>query len=142
MASRAELLTRYRRRHGALIEPRQGFGSLDESLHLAYSIGRVRSFTDLGTYVAKALDHGGHPNPPPHPPAYAFDLGREDRFLFRGWGYLKARRLAKLYWRHHLALDIEYVILGRKQISRERPSWHPFTRDTSHLFHKPVSGHH
>ena len=134
--SHEELLTRYRKRHGALIEPRQGFGSLHKSLHLAYSIGRVRSFTDLGTYVDKPGDHGIGP------PCFAFDLGREDRFLFRGWGYLKARRLAKLYWKHHLALSIEYVILGRKQISRERPYWHPFTRDASHLFHMHVSGHH
>ncbi len=141
--TRAELSARYRKRHGELVEPRQGFDSLYRSLWLAYSIGRVRGFTDLGTYVAKPLDHGGYPNPPPHPPAYAFDLGRADRFLFKGWGYLKARRLAKLYWRHHDALDIEYVILGHKIISREHPTWRYFSDpDGSHSFHIHVSGVH
>lgn len=138
-----ELLARYRKRHGSLVQPVQGFNSLHPSLHLAYSLGRVRGFTDLGTYVAKPLDHGGYPNPPPHPPAWAFDLGRRDHFLYKGWDYLKARRLARLYWREHEALNIEYVLLGHKAISRERPEWHYFTDpDGSHAFHIHVSGHH
>lgn len=133
----AELLARYTKRHGALVEPVQGFGSLDRSLYLAYSLGRVRGFTDLGTYVNKPGDHGIGP------PCFAFDLGRKDRFLFKGWDYLKARRLAKLYWREHEALNIEYVILGTRLISREHPTWHPLTTgDTSHMFHIHVSGHH
>ena len=131
-----ELLHRYKRKHKRLVEPRQGFDSLDDSLWLAYSIGRKRGFTDLGTYVNKPGDHGVGP------PCFAFDLGREDRFLFKGWGYLKARRLALLYWKHHKALNIEYVILGRQLISRSRPYWHPLTTgDTSHDFHIHVSGH-
>ncbi len=135
--TRAQLLARYRRKHGELIEPRQGFGSLDASLHLAYSLGRVRGYTDLGTYVAKPGDHGIGP------PCFAFDLGRKDRFYNRGWNYLKARRLAKFYWRHHVALSVEYVILGMRLISRERPYWHPLTTgDPSHQFHIHVSGHH
>ena len=133
----AELLRRYKRRHKRLVEPRQGWDSLHEDLHLAYSIGRVRGFTDLGTYVNKPGDHGWDDR---NRMALAFDLGREDRFLFKGWGYLKARRLAKLYWKHHRALNIEYVILGRKIISRERPYWHAFNRDDSHMFHIHVSG--
>lgn len=133
----AELLTRYRKRHGKLVEPVQGFESLDRSLHLAYSMGRVRGFTDLGTYVDKPGDHGIGP------PCFAFDLGRKDRFFNKGWNYLKARRLAKLYWREHEALSINYVILGRQLISRERPYWHPLTTgDTSHDFHIHVSGVH
>lgn len=131
----AELLARYRRRHGALVEPVQGFGSLDSTLHLAYSIGRVRSFTDLGTYVDKPGDHGIGP------PCFAFDLGRKDRFYFKGWGYLKARRLARLYVREHLGLSIEYVILGDRIWSRER-GWHAYTVDHSHDFHLHVSGVH
>ena len=100
-------------------------------------MGRVRGFTDLGTYVDKPGDHGKGP------PAWAFDLGREDRFLFKGWGYLRARRLAKLYVREHKALNIEYVILGRRLWSRSKPYWHPLTTgDTSHDFHIHVSGHH
>lgn len=138
-----ELLARYRKRHGHLVQPVQGFSSLHPSLHLAYSMGRVRGFTDLGTYVAKPLDHGGYPNPPAHPPAWAFDLGRKDRFLFKGWGYLKARRLAKLYVREHVPLNIEYVILGDHIWSRDRPYWHHYDdTDHSHAFHLHVSGHH
>ncbi len=131
--TRAELPARYRRKHGELVEPRQGFDSLDASLHLAYSLGRVRGFTDLGTYVNKPGDHGIGP------PCFAFDLGRKDRFLFKGWGYLKARRLAELYVREHLALSINYVILGRRIWSRAH-GWHAYTRDDSHLFHIHVSG--
>jgi hypothetical protein len=137
--SYAELFARYKRKHKHLVEPRQGFDSLDESLWLAYSMGRKRGFTDLGTYVNKPGDHGWNDRTRT---AAAFDLGREDRFLFKGWGYLKARRLAMHYWRHHRALGIEYVILGRKIISRSRPYWHPLTTgDTSHDFHIHVSGH-
>lgn len=138
-----QLWARYKKRHGGLVQPRQGWSSLVEDLWLAYSIGRARGFTDLGTYVAKPLDHGGWPNPPPHPPAYAFDLGREDRFLFRGWGYLKARRLAKLYVEHHRPLGINYVILGNRIWSREHPYWHHYEdKDHSHSFHIHVSGIH
>lgn len=117
--------------------PRQGWSSLSKSLHLAYSMGRQRGFTDLGTYANKPGDHGIGP------PCYAFDLGRKDRFYNRGWNYLKARRLAKLYVAEHDALHINYVILGRRIWSRERPYWHPLTTgDTSHDFHIHVSGTH
>ena len=140
--SYSELLARYRKKHGKLVEPIQGFGSLSPSLHLAYSMGRQRGFTDLGTYVDKPGDHGGSPTKR-RPPAYAFDLGRKDRFLFKGWGYLKARRLAKLYVAEHTGLSINYVILGRRIWSRNRPYWHPLTTgDTSHDFHIHVSGVH
>ena len=134
--SYAELLHRYKRRHKRLVEPRQGFHSLDDSLWLAYSLGVRRGFIDLGTYVNKPGDHGVGP------PCFAFDLGRKDRFLFKGWGYIKARRLAQLYVKHHKALGINYVILGRRIWSRSRPYWHPLTTgDTSHDFHIHVSGH-
>lgn len=137
MATYAELLARYRDKHGPLVEPRQGWQSLSKSLWLAYSMGRWRGFTDLGTYVDKPGDHGIGP------PCYAFDLGRKDRFLFKGWGYLKARRLAQLYVKEHDALNINYVILGRRIWSRSKPYWHPLTTgDTSHDFHIHVSGVH
>ena len=130
-----ELLLRYRRKHKRLVEPVQGFDSLHHSLHLAYSMGRKRGFTDLGTYVDKPGDLGAGP------PAWAFDLGRVDRFLYKGWSYLKARRLAKLYVKEHRSLNIEYVILGRRIWSRTY-GWHAYTRDSSHDFHIHVSGHH
>ncbi len=141
LPSYAELLRRYRRRHGPLVEPIQGFSSLHESLHLAYSMGRVRGFTDLGTYVNKPLDHGGKPSAR-RPPAWAFDLGRKDRFLFKGWGYLKARRLAKLYVANYKALNINYVILGKRIWSRSN-GWQPYADSTgSHSFHLHISGYH
>jgi len=139
--TRAQLAAAYKAKHGALVEPVQGFDSLAKILWLAYSMGRQRGFTDLGTYVAKALDHGGTDT---HrgPPAWAFDLGRKDRFLFKGWDYLKARALAKFYWENHRALGIEYVILGHKIISRSNPTWHFYADPSgSHSFHIHVSGH-
>ena len=129
----AELLRRYRAKHRNLVEPKQGFDSLDPSLWLAYSMGRKRGFTDLGTYANKPGDHGYYP-------ALAFDLGRRDRFFNKGWNYIKARRLAKLYWEHHRALNIDYVILGMKIISRRYPYWHRYGGDRSHMFHIHVSG--
>jgi hypothetical protein len=72
--------------------------------------------------------------------AAAFDLGRRDRFHFLGWNYLIARRLVQLYVRNHVALGIEYVILGDRIWSRNN-GWQPFLRDSSHMFHIHVSGH-
>jgi len=138
MTTYPELLNRYKKKHGKFKEPRQGWSSLHHSLQLAYSMGIVRGFTDLGTYVNKPGDHGWDDA---NEMAAAFDLGRKDRFLFKGWGYIKARRLAKLLWENHIALGIEYIILGKKIISREHPTWQPFTRDSSHMFHIHVSGH-
>jgi hypothetical protein len=115
-----------------LVEPRQGFNSLDKRLWKAYSVARNRGYTDLGTYANKPGDHG-------YWPARAFDIGRKDRFYNRGWNYLKARRLAKWYWRNRVALNIDYVILGDKIISRKYPYWRPFKRDTSHFWHIHVS---
>ena len=131
-----QLLRNYREKHGKLVEPRQGFDSLVPSLHLAYSMGRKRGFTDLGTYANKPGDHG-------YWPAYAFDLGRYNRFYNKGWNYLVARKLANLYWKERNALGINYVILGKKIISRAKPYWHPLgTGDTSHMWHLHVSGVH
>lgn len=127
-----DLLIRYKRKHGNFVEPVQGFHSLDESLWLAYSMGRRRGFTDLGTYANKPGDHGRWP-------ALAFDLGRRDRFRFLGWNYLIARRFVKLLVKHHQALNVNYVILGDRIWSRSR-GWHRYTRDRSHDFHIHCSG--
>jgi hypothetical protein len=133
----ADLLLRYRKKHGKLVAP----DSLQPALHLAFSMGMKRGFTNLGTYANKPGDHGYYPS-------WAFDLGRKNRFFFKGWDYLVARRFALFLWENHLALHIEYVILGRRIISRSRPYWHALndphdpTPDTSHDFHIHVSGHH
>ena len=138
-----QLFRRYKKKHGKLVEPRQGFDSLHSDLWLAYSMGRKRNFTDLGTYANKSGDHG-------YKPAWAFDLGRKNRFFFKGWNYLVARRLALYYVENYKALNIEYVILGRRIWSRwganqrrwdAENGWHPLTSgDTSHDFHIHVSG--
>ncbi len=144
----AELLFRYRKKHKRLVEPVQGSDSLHDSLWLAYSMGRKRGFTDLGTYVNKPGDHGWDDA---NRMAIAFDLGRKDRFLFKGWGYIKARRLAQLYVKYHKPLSINYVILGRRiwgpvqpasgNPADAKPYWHRLTTgDTSHDFHIHVSG--
>ena len=145
-----ELRRRYLKRHRKLIEPRQGFDSLHSSLWLAYSMGIARKFTDLGTYVDKAGDHGWDDR---RRMSLAFDLGRKDRFFNRGWNYLNARRLVLLYVKHHKALSINYVILGMRIWSRSWAKakkgpkawspdrgWHEYTGDTSHMFHIHVSG--
>lgn len=129
-----QLFARYKRKHKRLVEPKQGFHSLDSDLWLAYSMGRRRGFTDLGTYANKPGDHGKWP-------AKAFDLGRNNRFYNRGWNYLVARRLCQMYVKYHRPLNINYVILGRRIWSRSRPYWHPLTTgDTSHDWHIHVSG--
>ena len=145
-----KLRKRYLKKHKKLKEPRQGFSSLHNSLWLAYSMGIVRGFTDLGTYVDKPGSHGWNDA---KRMAAAFDLGRKDRFLFRGWNYIKARRLVRLYVKHHEALGIEYVILGMKIWSRrewkenrgpkawsKELGWHRYQGDTSHMFHVHVEG--
>jgi hypothetical protein len=132
----AQLLKKYHSKHGKLVEPVQGFDSLSKTLWLAYSMGRSRGFTDLGTYVNKPGDHGVGP------PCFAFDLGRKNRFFFKGWNFLAARSLAKLYVQEHKALKINYVILGDKIWSRQKPYWHHYGPDRSHFFHIHVSGIH
>lgn len=134
------LLARYLKKHKALVEPRQGFDSLCEELWLAYSMGRRRGFTDLGTYVNKPLDHGGLPWARRRP-AWAFDLGREDKlFWWRAWGQLMAWRYVRLLVKHHKALNVEYVIYRDRIWSRKR-GWHYYGPDTSHFWHIHVSGH-
>jgi hypothetical protein len=134
----AQLKKRYLDKHGALVQPAQGWGSLDPTLWLAYSMGRKRGFTDLGTYANKPGDHGYYP-------AHAFDLGRRDRFRFLGWNYLIARKFAQLLVKNYRELNINYVILGNRIWSREYPYWHSFKnypKDKSHDFHIHVSGVH
>jgi len=135
------LLAAYKNKHKRLVEPRQGFSSLRPGLWLAYSMGRKRGYYDVGTYARKPGDHSwGDRNGFPRQ-ALAFDLRRKGWLGRWGWGWVNARRLARFYWKHHQALNINYVIVGRKIISRSRPYWHPLTTgDTSHDWHIHVSG--
>lgn len=136
----SQLLARYLKKHKNLVEPRQGFDSLAEELWLAYSMGRKRGFTDLGTYVDKPLDHGGTPWAR-RPPAWAFDLGRKDgRFWKRAYGQLVTWRYVRMLVKYHKALSIEYVIYRDRIWSRSN-GWKPYTSSTSHFWHVHVSGH-
>lgn len=136
----AQLKAQYLKKHQRLVEPRQGFDSLAEDMWLAYSMGRKRGFTDLGTYVNKPLDHGGLPWAR-HPPAWAFDLGRADsKFWQRQWGQLMSRRYVNLLIEHHKPLSVEYVIYRDRIWSRSR-GWRYYGPDKSHFWHIHVSGH-
>lgn len=133
-----ELLRRYLKKHKKLVTPNQGFNSLEPKLWLAYSMGRKRGFTDLGTYASKRGDHGWDAPRGNQRIAAAFDLGRRNRFYNKGWNYLVARRLFKFLVKHHIALNIDYVILGMWIWSR-RNGLRRYNGDTSHMYHLHVS---
>ena len=130
-----ELLKRYRDKHGPLVRP----ASLDSSLHLAFSIGLARSFINAGTYnPASRLPSGAKSDHAVYP-AMAFDLRRKRWTGLFGYGYWAARRLADLYAENAYALNIEYVIVGRRIWSRSK-GWHTYDSDRSHDWHIHVSG--
>ncbi len=141
MTTRAELTRQYHMKHGDLKAPKQGFKSLHSALWLAFSEVAVRGYYDVGTYAPKAGDHSwgdrhGHPGM-----ALAFDMRRKGWLGRFGWGYKNAQRTAQWLWDNHVALSIDYVIVGRKLISREKPYWHALTTgDTTHDWHIHVSG--
>lgn len=136
-----QLLAQYRAKHGGLVKPRQGFNSLHPNLRLAYSLTARRGYYDVGTYARKPGDHSwGDRNGQPGV-ALAFDMRRKGWLGRFGWGYRNARKTARFLWANHEALNINYVIVGRELISREKPYWHPLTTgDTSHDWHLHVSG--
>ena len=137
-----QLLSNYRKKHGGFVEPRQGWTSLDESLWLAYSMGRKRGYYDVGTYANKPGDHSWGDRSGKPGTAMAFDLRRKGWVGRWGWGWWNARRLSAFYVRNADALNIEYVIRGRKYASRRTGfRWVPLTTgDTSHDWHIHVSG--
>ena len=135
-----QLLTNYKKKHKTLVRPRQGWESLNSTLWLAYSMGRRRSFTDLGTYNPASRLPSGAKSDHAYSPSWAFDLGRPGWKGLWGFGYIAAKRYADLLVKHHLALNIEYVIVGRRIWSRAR-GWHAYTGG-GHDNHIHVSGHH
>ncbi|RDI73321.1 hypothetical protein Gocc_2921 [Gaiella occulta] len=115
-----------------LIEPRQGFGSLHESLWEAYSIGRRMGLTDLGTYNPDSRLPGGGKSDHAFLPAYAFDLGFTPA---TGYQHPVARR----FFREMVGrLEVNYVIVGNKIWSRELGEHH-YTQG-GHEGHVHVSG--
>jgi hypothetical protein len=136
----AQLLAQYKKKHGRLVEPRQGFDSLYPELWLAYSMLAKRGFYDVGTYVNKPLDHSyGDRHGKPRM-ALAFDMRRKGWVNWIGWGKRNAWKNANLLWQHHVALNIDYIIVGDRIISRAKPYWHYYGPDKSHYWHIHVSG--
>ena len=138
----AQLLAQYKAKHGVFVRPVQGWSSLHASLWLAYSSVMKRGYYDVGTYANKPGDHSwGDRNGSPHM-ALAFDARRKGWLGRFGWGFTNAKKTAQWLWDNHEALNINYVIVGRELISREKPYWHPLTTgDTSHDWHIHVSGY-
>lgn len=115
-----------------LVEPDQGFESLHESLHEAYSIGRRMGLTDLGTFnPASRLPSGARSDHAVFP-AMAYDLGIDPD---TGWNNIKARTYVQ---RIAGRPEIEYVILGSK-IWTSR-GWGAYYAG-GHYNHVHVSGH-
>jgi len=115
-----------------LVEPTQGWASLHASLWKAYSLGRDRGFTDLGTYNPNSTLPSGRPSDHAVYPAFAFDLGIRPA---TGWGNVKGRAyvLQVCGWR-----EVEYVILGNR-IYFGRLNWRRYTGG-GHFGHIHVSG--
>lgn len=107
--------------------------SLHPSLHLAWNMALVRSFYSVGFYADKPLDHG-------YWPSSAMDLRRKGWVGTFGFGFVAANLFAKFLWANHEALGINYVIVGRKIISRAHPTWRPYEKDHTHDWHIHVSG--
>lgn len=116
-----------------LVEPKQGFDSLDESLWEPYTIA-IRSIGgyDLGTYNPASRLPGGGLSDHAVYPAFAFDIGFRP---WTGWWNPLARRG---FWKLAKHPAIEYVILGGKIHSKER-GLHPYTAG-GHLNHVHASG--
>jgi hypothetical protein len=108
--------------------------SLHPTLHLAWNMALTRSFYHVGFYADKPGDHGYYP-------ARAMDLRRKGWVGLFGFGFVAANLFAKFLWANHVPLSIDYVIVGRKIISRQHPTWRPYERDHSHDWHIHVSGY-
>lgn len=117
-----------------LVEPKQGFESLHRSLWQAFSEGRRRGLTDLGTYNPESQLPSGAPSDHAVYPAYAFDLGIDPD---TGWANLKARAYA--IWTAGRP-EVEYVILGNRIWTSRTKFWGSYYNG-GHMNHVHVSGH-
>lgn len=121
------------RRPSRLVEPKQGWGSLNRILWPAYSEARRRyGFTDLGTYNSASKLPSGAPSDHAVLPAMAFDVG----FPGGGWANLKARAFA--IWTAGRP-EVEYTIVGDRIWSARWKVWGSY-RYGGHLSHVHVSG--
>ena len=116
-----------------LVEPKQGFRSLDSSLWEPYSVGRRLGLTDLGTYNSASRLPSGLPSDHAVYPAFAFDLGVTPQ---NGFDNPTGRRFFELMEKR---AGIHYVILGDLIWSTEKGR-HAYSDSTSHAGHVHVSG--
>lgn len=90
----------------ALVEPKQGFASLERSLWPAYSLGRRLGLADRGTYNPSATLPEGGKSDHAYYPARAFDLG-----FLPPVGYLHP--IARTFFEAMIGRpEVNYVILG------------------------------
>lgn len=118
-----------------LVQPVQGFNSLDDSLWQAYSLGRRMGMSDLGTYNPVSTLPSGGPSDHAVNPAFAFDLGISPT---TGW----QNDTGRAFFEAMVARpEVSYVILGDKIWSRARASEgiRPYTSG-GHENHCHVSG--
>lgn len=117
-----------------LIEPNQGWASLDKSLWQAYSAGRRAGLSDLGTYNPDSRLPSGAPSDHAVYPAKAFDLGIDPD---TGWENLKARAYCIQTVKRP---EIAYAILGNRIWTDWRKVWGAYYSG-GHLNHAHISGH-
>lgn len=116
-----------------LVEPNQGWSSLNRILWPAYSEGRRRGFFDLGTYNPRSRLPSGRPSDHAVLPAMAFDLGVSPA---TGWNNAKARAYA---WWTSGRPEVEYTILGDRIWRGRSRVWGAYYNG-GHLNHVHVSG--
>jgi hypothetical protein len=107
-AMAAKMMADWRPPPPPLIEPKQGFDSLHESLWRIYSTGRSMELFDLGTWNPRSTLPSGAKSDHAVYPAFAFDLGFDPDI---GWEHDIARAF------FHICLktsSVEYVILGNR----------------------------
>lgn len=116
----------------ANIEPKQGFGSLEQSLWADYTLARRMGLSDLGTYNPSSTLPGGGRSDHAYKPARAFDVGFSPPI-----GY--AHPVARVFFEAMVGRpEVAYVILGNVIWSRERGR-HAYTAG-GHEGHVHVSG--
>ena len=130
--ARALWLLQYQPPTPVLVEPKQGFRSLDSTLWEAYSVGRRLGLSDLGTYNPASRLPSGTPSDHAVFPAFAFDLGVSPQ---NGFDNPTGRRFFELMEGRP---GIHYVILGDLIWSTEKGR-HAYTAG-GHENHCHVSG--
>jgi hypothetical protein len=116
-----------------LVEPKQGWHTLHNSLYQIYSIGRQMGLFDLGTYNPASDLPSGNPSDHSVYPAYAFDLGIDPDI---GYDHDVGRAYFSICMR---TPAVEYVILGTK-IGQRRTGLISYYGYGGHQNHVHVSG--